>query len=139
MAQSDNKKNIIIFLISLLIAFIYWRTHVFLFYSNGNSPFLRAITGLTIHHYHYGIIFVLIAAIMFVLNKISKFSIILMGFGLGTILDSFISRLLPSTIRAQEIANYNQAFISTTLLFSIIIIFGIIYYIKEWVVNSPPL
>ena len=133
MAQSETKKNIIIFSIALLIAFVYWRIYVFLFFNQGNFPLLRAITGLRIHHYHYGIIFVLIAAIMFVLDKINKFSVILIGFGLGTILDSFISRLLPSTTRAQELANYNLAFISTILLFSIIIVFGIIYYISNYI------
>ncbi len=126
----DNKKKLMIFVLFFLIALLFWRLRVFLFYRQGNLSFLRDITGLTIHHYHYGIFFILISALFLIFYKRNLFSIGLIGFGFGSVFDSFISSLLKSnTNRVIEIARYNQNFYLTIFLFLIIIMLSVIFYL----------
>ena len=121
-------KKLLIFIISFIIAFIFWRLKVFLFYNNGELPFLREITGLTIHHYHYGLIFVLIAALLLIFYEVNGWSVGLMGFGLGSVFDSFVSRLFAGTNRIREVVGYNDSFIFTLVLFANIILLSIVFY-----------
>jgi len=123
-----SKDKLLIFVSSLIISFIFWRLWLFVFYDEGEVSFLRGITGLNIHHYHYGMLFVLIALFLFMFHKINKYSVALAGFGFGSFFDGFISRLVGSSVRKIEIANYNQAFSSTILLFLIIILLSVVFY-----------
>lgn len=126
----NNKKKLIIFILSFVIALLFWRLRVFLFYNDGDLPFLRVITGLTMHHYHYGIIFILVSALLLIFYKRNAFSVGLMGFGLGSVLDSMISSLLKvNTLRSVEITRYNQSFPLTTFLFLIVIILSSIFFL----------
>lgn len=126
----NNKKKLIIFILSFVIALLFWRLRVFLFYNNEDLPFLRVITGLAIHHYHYGIIFVLIAGLLLIFYKRNAFSVGLMGFGLGSVLDSVISGLLKTnTVRGVEITRYNQSFALTIFLFLIVITLSSIFFL----------
>ncbi len=126
----NNKKKLIIFISCFVIAFLFWRLRVFLFYNDGSLSFLRAVTGLTIHHYHYGILFILVSALLLIFYKRNYFSVGLMGFGLGSVLDSVISGLLKTnTIRGVEITRYNQSFALTIFLFLIVIILSMVFYL----------
>jgi len=126
----DNKKNLGMFILFFVIAMIFWRLRVLFFYSDGRLPLLRAITGLTIHHYHYGVIFVLIAGLLLIFYKKNYFSIGLMGFGLGSVFDSVVSGLVKTnTVRSVELIEYNQNFLLTIFLFLIVIILSVIFYI----------
>jgi len=125
------KRKLQYFVISLLLALTYWRIEVLLFYNNGEISFLREITNLSIHHYHYGILILTAGLLILLFYQQNKFSVILTGFGLGTILDSFVSRLYPASSRIQEIANYNEALPSTILLFVIIILLSILCFISK--------
>lgn len=124
----DNKKRLIIFISSFVIALLFWRLRVFLFYNEGNLSFLRAVSGLQIHHYHFGIIILTVALLLYLFYERNNITLALLGFGLGSILDSFIPRLFKSGTRIQEIANYNTNFYNSLVLFSIIIVFCIILY-----------
>ena len=128
----NNKKKLIIFISCFVLAFLFWRLRVFLFYNNGNLPFLRVATGLAIHHYHYGILFILVSALLLIFYKRNYFSVGLMGFGLGSALDSVISGLLKTnTIRGVEIIRYNQGFALTIFLFLIVIILSSIFFLSS--------
>ena len=117
----DNKKKLIIFIGSMIIAIVFWRAFVFL--NGGDVSVLRAITGLNIHHYTYGIFMIFIAALIFLFYKVEKYSIVLMGFGFGSFFDGFVSRLFGETTRTMELASYNENFGLTILLFMVLVLF----------------
>jgi len=122
-----KSKNLFVFCVSLLIGLVFWRLYVLVFYLDDKVSYLREITGLTIHHYHYGLLIVLFAALFLIFFRKNYFSIALMGFGLGTVFDSFISRLFKSFSRSEEIFNYYNVFPYTVLLFIGIIIFAVLF------------
>ena len=126
-----------LFSISLVFASIFWRLWVKLFYDPNTVSILRASTGLNIHHYHYGIIMVLIATFFLMFHKKTNLAIILAGFGFGTYFDGFISRLIRTTPRKIEIINYNQNFIPTTILFTFLILLTIIFYLFSEKYKNP--
>jgi len=122
--------RLLVFVASFALAFIYWRLMVFLKYNDGSVSFLRELTGLTIHHYHYGLLIILISALMLIFYEANWWSVGLMGFGLGSTFDSFISRLFSfSSDRIVEISNYNYSFIFTIFVFINIIELSIIFYL----------
>ena len=108
-----NKK--LLFIFSFIMPLIFFRIHVFL--NNGKVSILRELTGLKVHHSHYGIILISITIILLLFYKINNLTTFLSGLGVGTMLDSFISSLFPSINRVGEIANYNAALIPTLFLF----------------------
>jgi hypothetical protein len=126
----NNKKKLVIFILFFVIALLFWRLRVLFFYSDGNLPFLREVTGLTIHHYHYGIFLILVSALLLIFYKRNLFSIGLMGFGIGSVFDSVISGLIKTnTIRGVEITRYNQSLHLTIFLFFIVIMLSIVFYL----------
>ena len=103
---------------------------VFFKYSDVSVSFLRELTRLTIHHYHYGLLIILISALMLIFYEVNGWSVGLMGFGLGSTFDSFISRLFSfSSNRIVEISNYNYSFIFTIIVFINIILLSVIFYL----------
>ena len=110
----NKEKKFILFSISLILPFIFYRVLVHL--KSGKVSYLRGLTGLQVHHYHYGIVFLTIAVILLIFYRMSTSTIIISGFGLGCVLDGFISSLFPSINRAEEIINYNSNLISTIIL-----------------------
>ncbi len=128
----NNKEKLLIFVGFFLIAFVFFRLRVLLFYNEGGVSLLRGVTGLTFHHFHYGMIFILIASLMLIFYKVNRWGIGLMGFGLGAVYDSFVSRLFSfDSVRVNEIAKYNSSFGLTLLLFSVIILLTVVFYL--WV------
>jgi len=127
------KKRLLVFIVFFIAAFVFWRLRVLFSYNNGGVPFLRAVTGLTIHHFHFGLIFILIAALLLIFYRVNSFSVGLTGFGLGTAFDSFISRLMSfNSVRANEIASYQGSFIFTLVMFlDIILLVFVFYFWKE--------
>ena len=125
----ERKRRLIIFLGFFVLSFIYFRLKVFLFYGGVKTPFLREITGLTIHHFHYGLVFILVAALCLIFYRINFFSVGLMGLGIGTVFDSFVSRLFSfNSVRAEELYAYGSSFTFTLFLFVNIILLAIIFY-----------
>ena len=123
----ENKKKLMIFCSAMIVAIIFWRASVFL--RNGDVSTLKAITGLNVHHYTYGIFMIFIAALIFLFYKVEKYSIVLMGFGFGSFFDGFISRLSGGAERAIEIANYNKNFGLTVFLFMILVLSATCVYL----------
>ena len=123
----QQKKNIYIFSLSLFLPLIFYRLVVF--FRAGKVSLLREVTGLNVHHYHYGVLLVTIGILLLLFYKVSLFSICLTGFGLGTILDSFISSLFKSTTRIEEITNYWGALVPTIIL--LIGVIGLIFGLEK--------
>jgi len=96
-----------------------------LFYAAHNyfkKPFLRTKLGLRIHHLHYGIIFVLIATLILLFSGKNVYVIVLLGLGLGLILDLFIPSLLMKSDRRKELVVYKRTLVKTLILFIILIL-----------------
>jgi len=129
--MSESKKGLVIFCLGFILAFIYWRLKVFFYYQEGGIPFIREITGLTIHHYHFGVLILTIFLLLYLFYEKNNIFIGLIGFGLGSILDSFTSRLFKADTRVQEIINYQMNFYNTLFIFGIVIIFGVILYLAN--------
>lgn len=116
-----------IFVLFFVIAFVYYRLRVLV--TGGKIPFIREVTGLTIHHFHIGSLFVLIASLMLIFWRVGGLSVGLIGFGLGAVMDSFVSRLFNfGSVRAQEIAVYNYSFGLSVLLFADIVLSSFVFY-----------
>ena len=113
-------KNLILFCSSFLFGIIFYRLLILFFYTDRVSP-LRSLTGLSIHHFHYGIILITIAILMFIFYKKNGVSILFAGIGLGLILDTFVPSLLINYPRALEITAYNQSLIGTIIISGLII------------------
>ena len=131
-----SRKKLVIFVCFFVLSFIFWRVKVFFNYSNGEVPFLREVTGLTIHHYHYGLLIILIAALLLIFYKVNEWSIAIMAFGLGSVFDSFVSRLFGGNNRVAEIAVYNDSFLLSILVFVNIILLSIVIYYSEKIISS---
>jgi len=69
--------------------------------------------------------------ILIIFNEISIPAIFFGGFGLGTVLDGFISSMFTSTTRIEEIINYNNNLIPTIFLFMGVLAITITIYQKE--------
>jgi hypothetical protein len=125
----DPKKKLLVFVSFFVLALIYYRLKVYLFFNDGEISFSREITGLTIHHYHYGLIIVLIASLLLIFYKVNGFSVGLIGFGLGSVFDSFVSRLFSVSDRVREISVYNGSFVLTLIIFMDVIFLSCIFYL----------
>jgi len=115
-------KEAIIFIISLLIPMIYWRSLSYFFRDFTKEPLLRTKTKLQIHHLHHGIILVFIASLILLFSGRNIYVIILLGLGLGLMLDLFIPSLLMKSDRKQELKVYRKTFFKTLILFVILIL-----------------
>jgi len=126
--------NILIFLTFFIISLIYWRVYVSLFYKKDNISPLRSKTKLNIHHYHWGIVFMVISFLMILFDYLNSYSIALMGFGVGSTLDSFIYTLFLSHPRKLEIETYNKTLILTIKLFAILaLLIGGLMFIRYFI------
>ena len=129
----NKRTQLQIFILTLIFSLIFWRLWTRLFYNQETTSILRTLTGLNIHHYHYGIILVLIATLFFIFYKKTNLTIALAGFGFGTYFDGFISRLIIKSQRQTEIINYNQNFIPTIIFFTFLIFITLIFY---WITEN---
>ena len=125
----NNSKKLFTFSLSIILTTIFWRAVVF--FRQGEVAIIREATGLAFHHYTYGIIIIFIASLLLIFKKPNTFSIALAGFGIGSLIDGFVSRLFAQTSRTVEITNYNSAFIPPTLLIGILILISAIFYLWQ--------
>ncbi len=104
-----------LFIIPLVLSILISRLMVYLFFTQRTEIF-RSISGLSFHHFHYGILLLMSSVIFLIFLKETKFIVALAGIGSGLIIDSFIPSLLLKTERASEISAYNQGLFPTLIL-----------------------
>ena len=124
----DVQKKRWLFLISFILPLVLYRFVVY--FRNGKVSFLRGLTGFQVHHYHYGVLLVTIAIILILFHRISIPAIVISGFGVGAMLDGFISSLFPSITRVEEIINYQANLLPTVVLFLGISLM-VVYFSRE--------
>lgn len=114
-------KEMWIFVISLLLPMLYWRTISRLAKNYMKKPITRTKTGLQIHHLHHGIFFVFIASLILLFIGKNNYVIALLGVGLGLMFDFFIPSILIKSDRKKELKIYQETFVKTLILFLILI------------------
>lgn len=115
-------KDLIYFIVALVIPFLYYRTLSFLNPRMFDKPFLREKTGLKIHHIHYGMILVLLAVFLLIFSGYSRLVIILFGLSIGFMYDEFIPIFIMKSKRKDEMIAYHKSFVPTLVLFLIIVL-----------------
>ncbi len=124
----DKKRTLIIFSLAFIIPILLFRIFVFLLCAKDFCPIAQNITGLSIHHFHFGMLLLLIAVLLLVFFKKNVYTIGLTGLGLGITLDQFIPSLLLQTERAEEVAVYFDSTIGTIILVCLVLILSFIFY-----------
>lgn len=106
-----------IFLVAFIIGAIWYR--IFLKLAPKSyvlNPFARGLLKLQWHHYHHGIIIVTVSAIALTIVGVKPWVIILLGIGLGFIIDEFVWSLMMPGNRTVELEIYQRSF-KPTLIF----------------------
>lgn len=111
------KQEILYFILSFFAAMLWYRILFFVIPIYFKKPFTRSILKLRWHHLHYGAILTLIGVSLLLIFTKSILAIILIGVGLGFIMDLFIPSLLLETDRETELVIYKRSLIPTIILF----------------------
>jgi len=114
-------QNTITFTIAFLVGLLWFRILYLMVPGYFNKPFTRTKTKLTVHHLHFGIIFVLIATLILLADTANYFVFIFLGLGLGQIFDLFIASLLMKGDRPAEMKLYANTLPHTLILAAAII------------------
>ncbi len=130
--MNEIKKRLLLFCVSFAIPIIFFRIAIYLLCSNNNCEFMQSITSMTVHHFHFGFILLLIGLILLIFYPKEDRILVPIGLGFGTIADQFIPSLFLETERAHELALYSQSYLATFILTIIVVgvAFGI-YFIKK--------
>mgnify|MGYP001577444357 CR=1 FL=1 len=110
-----------LFVISLILSILIVRMLVSLFFTERTEVF-RSISGLSFHHFHYGILLLMLSMFFMLFFKETKLIVIFAGVGNGLIIDSFIPSLLLKTDRVNEISAYNAGLFPTLVLVIVAVI-----------------
>ncbi len=105
------------FLISLVVG-VFWFRMLFLFapQTYKDRPFTRSLTGLRWHHWPHGIIFLTVGIAIVVFQGKTTIALVLLGLGLGLVVDEFFMTLRLETPREEELKVYDKSFGETLLL-----------------------
>lgn len=109
-------QNTIIFAISFFAGLLWFRLIFLLLPKYFSKPFTRTKTKLTVHHLHFGIVFVLLGTFVLLADSANFFVYAFLGFGLGQIFDLFIPSLLMKGDRKAELKLYKDSFLHTLIL-----------------------
>ena len=128
------KKRVLLFCVSFAIPIIFFRIAIYFLCSRNGCEFVQSVTGLTVHHFHFGFILLLIGLLLLIFYPKEDRVLIPLGLGVGTIADQFIPSLFLETERAHELALYSQSYVATFILMGIVVAlaFGIYYFRKKF-------
>jgi len=115
-----------VFILSLIAPFIFCRLLLYLWPKSFQRPLIKRITGLQIHHYHYGLLLLLIAALGLVDGRY-QYSVLLFGVGLGLLLDEATTVMLIPSDPKMEFEAYRKSFTSTAVLFCCVSLLMLIF------------
>jgi hypothetical protein len=116
--------NYIAFAISFLVGLLYFRVLFLIIPDYFKKPFTRTKTKMQVHHLHFGIVFTIFATFVLLAigTHISVF--ILLGLGLGQIIDDFIASILIPGDRPVELKIYKEVAPHTIILGICILLIG---------------
>lgn len=118
--------GIVYFIIAFIVGMIWFRILFSIFPSYAKKPLTRNVLKVQWHHLHYGALFMLVGSVLLLFTGQTPLTTILLGLGLGLIMDLFIPSLLLETDRKQELIVYHKSLLPTILLFAAIIVIVVI-------------
>jgi hypothetical protein len=105
------------FVLAFCAGMLWWRLLFFIAPAYFKKPLERSFLKMRWHHLHWGILLTLIATILLLFSGKTAVVVILLGLGLGFMMDLFIPSLLLETDREKELIVYSKSLIPTALLF----------------------
>jgi len=129
MRRYHSMKDLFLFLLFFVLPFLYWRSLFFLNRKTFDKPFTRIKTGLQVHHFHYGVVFVAISALILVISGKNIFSLGFLGTGFGLILDEFIASLQMPGNRPLELEIYRRTLLPTAVLFVAFVLIAVALFL----------
>ena len=105
-----------IFILSLIAPFIFCRALLYARPKLFERPLVKRMTGLQIHHYHYGLALAMIGVVLILLNGKQLWAIVLLGIGMGFLLDETTTVMLVPSESNIEFQIYKNSFKSTAIL-----------------------
>lgn len=115
----DN--DIIKFILSFVGGLLWYRILFFIVPIYFKRPLTRSVLKLHWHHLHWGIVLILTGTMLLLLSGKITSVIVLLGIGLGLIIDLFIPSLLLKTDRERELEAYRSSLIPTLILAALIV------------------
>jgi len=116
------------FIVAFAIGIVWYRLLFFIVPLYFKRPFTRSTLKIRWHHLHWGIVFALIGSVLLLRSRnITISSAILLGLGLGLVVDLFIPSLLLETNRDEELVVYRKTLFSTLFLAVVVIIFLVVF------------
>jgi len=111
-------RQFILFISGLIVPALYQRLKFIYFHESFYRTELRDMSGLNIHHGHWGALMAFVSMLMLVFGLHNWLSIGLAGFGWGLVLDEIVPMLkMPSSgDRDKELDVYAKSEIGTILL-----------------------
>ena len=129
MRRYHGMKDLLLFLLFLVLPFLYWRSLFFLNRKTFDKPFTRIKTGLQVHHFHYGVVLVAIASLILVISGKNLYSLGFLGTGLGLILDEFMASLQMPGNRPLELEIYQRTLWPTSVLFAAFVLMAVALFL----------
>ena len=126
--MSINPESIY-FIIAFVAPMIWFRTLFAFVPIYFKRPLTRSVLKVRWHHLHHGVLFVIASAVMLLLFPEKRIvTVILLGIGLGSIMDLFIPSLLLQTNREEELVVYRNSLVPTIILFAGILLLLFLLY-----------
>lgn len=113
-------ENLWIFIITFFIPFVFFRGAYYLVPGAFKKNHFKETIGLYLHHLHFGLLFILIASFIVILNGINWWVIVLLGLGNGFAWDGGVSYMFAKANRKNEIIGYAKSTIWAFLVFVLI-------------------
>lgn len=125
-------QDIYFFLFSFGVGVLWYRVGYVIMPGYIKNPFLRRTLKLQWHHFHHGVILTLLGIVGVLVKANDTAAIILLGVGLGFIVDEFFLFLHLETNREEELRVYQKTLRPTmNLLLGIIVVVLILAYLNK--------
>ena len=119
---------LLLFIISFLIPFLFFRIGFIIFPGAFKERVFGLSFGYNLHHLHLGFLLFFIAGVMVLLDTSKTSLLIVLGLGLGLIIDEFTCFTLMRSERKEELMVYRKSLKSTSILFLVLVLVIILSY-----------
>ena len=111
-----------LFLLSFTCGLLFYRLLFLMIPRFFQKPLIRTVFKIRWHHWHTGILLILVGAVILVLTENIRVTVMFLGIGLGLTLDVFLSFFFVETKREEELSAYRRSLNPTLLLGACVIV-----------------
>lgn len=112
--------NIFLFSFSFLAALLFFRVTIYSISKPLSEITAYTREGAKLHHLHYGILLVFLSSVLMITAGLGNLTVIMLGFGLGMVMDEFIPSLYLPEPEPLVTKLYKSSFWKTAFLFAIL-------------------